>query len=409
MFDCEVSDNKERQNALPVCIVVGSGVCGSVIARRLAEECDKKVMVLERRQQVSGNMYDEYDENGLLIQKYGPHVFHTSKEAVNGFVNRFSKMDDYTFRCSAEIDGIMVPSPFNFKTVDLLYPAEKAEAIKAACNEAYPGRDAVPILEMLRCENLLVKEYAQMLFEKDYMPYTCKQWDLRPDQMDVSVLNRVQVMLSYRDTYFNDTYESMPAEGYTKMFLNMLDHPNITVRLNTDALDELEVLPEQGQVLYQGQPVSCPVVYTGALDELFGYRFGHLPYRALWFEYKRLDQERYIKETPIAVYPMRPGYTRITEYKTFLRQEDKAKGFTVIALEYPLEYDKDSEKANEPSYPVVNQQNMDLYAKYTGLAAKVANLFPCGRLGDYKYYNMDDVIDRAFQVYETVKGYMEER
>lgn len=386
------------------CIVVGSGFCGSVIARKLAEEQNKKVLLLERRKHIAGNMYDEYDEDGILIQKYGPHVFHTNNEKVNEFIKKFSEVRDYTFKCSAEIDGIMVPSPFNFRTIDLLYKDERADKIKKRLLDFYPERDSVTIVELLESEDLLIREYANMLFEKDYRLYTAKQWGLSPEKIDKSVLKRVPVLLSYRDTFFNDKYEYMPVKGFTKLFENMLNYPGIDVKKDTEALEYLKVTGSK--IEFDETKIDARVVaFTGMIDELMNYCYGRLPYRALWFEYKKIDEDKYLKDTPIAVYPQRAGFTRITDYKQLQRQNIPGK--TKIAIEYPLEFDKTNKKASEPYYPVINDENIKIYNMYKKELSRIPNLFLCGRLADYKYYNMDDAIIRAFEVYENIVNYLE--
>ncbi len=380
-------------------IVAGAGFSGATIARKLAE-AGKKVLVCERRKQVSGNMYDEYDENGILVQKYGPHIFHTNSDAVWQFVCRFSAMKEYRLKCSAEIDGKMVPSPFNFTAIDLLYDKEDGTRIKTQLQKEYGDRKAVTIVEMLNSSNAVVRSYAEMLFEKDYRPYTAKQWGLKPEEIDVSVLNRVPVLLDDRDTFFNDTYEALPEKGYTEMFHNMLDHPNITTILETDAIPRLRLDAANKKLYWDDSIFTGDFVFTGAIDELSGYKYGKLPYRALWFDYKTLPADRYIGHTPIAVYPQREGYTRITEYKWL--QQQHAEGITKIATEYPLTYVKGDEKAGEPYYPVISDANTGLYRKYKEDLSVFDRLYLCGRLAEYKYYNMDDVIVRAFEVADEI-------
>lgn len=389
------------------CLVVGTGFCGSVIARKLAEVLDKKVLILERRNQISGNMYDELDENGILVQKYGPHVFHTDSDEIYNFISKFTKLKPYTFKCAAEIDEKMVPSPFNFRTIDILFTMEKANEIKQELKLTYGEQKSVTIVEMLESDNQIVKEYAEFLFEKDYRLYTAKQWGIPPSQIDVSILKRVPVLLDYRDSFFNDKYEAMPEHGFTKLFESMLNHPNITIRLEQDANYYIKFDELNKKVYYDGQIADFPIIYTGMIDELLEYQFGKLPYRALWFDYRTLLQDRFLPETPIAVYPQKEGYTRITEYKILQQQE--ISGITKIALEYPMEYDRNSNKGNEPYYPVINEKNMGIYDKYKTMLQDYENFFVCGRLADYKYYNMDDAIQRAFDVYYNVQSFVTKR
>ncbi len=380
-------------------IIAGAGFSGATIARKLAE-AGKKVLVCDRRKHVSGNMYDAYDENGILVQKYGPHIFHTNSDAIWQFVCRFSRMKEYRLKCSAEIDGRMVPSPFNLSAIDLLYEKEDGKRLKAQLRKEYGDRKTITIVEMLASSNAVVRSYAEMLFEKDYRLYTAKQWGLKPEEIDVSVLNRVPVLLDDRDTFFNDKYEALPEKGYTEMFRKLLDHPNITTRLETDVIPLMK-LDVSNKLLYWEQNIfTGDFVFTGAIDELLAYKYGKLPYRALWFDYKTLPADRYIDRTPIAVYPQREGYTRITEYKWL--QEQHVDGMTKIATEYPLEYVPGDEKAGEPYYPVINNTNVGLYQNYRNELSVFERLYLCGRLAEYKYYNMDDAIQRAFEVSEEI-------
>lgn len=380
-------------------IVAGAGFSGATIARKLAE-AGKKVLVCERRKQISGNMYDAYDENGILVQKYGPHIFHTNSDTIWQFVCRFSGMKEYRLKCSVEIDGKMVPSPFNLTAIDLLYDKEDGTRIRTQLRKEYGDRKAVTIVEMLNSSNAVVRSYAETLFEKDYRLYTAKQWGLKPEEIDVSVLNRVPVLLDDRDTFFNDTYEALPEKGYTELFRNLLDHPNITTILETDAIPRLKLDVSNKRLYWENNIFTGDFVFTGAIDELSGYKYGKLPYRALWFDYKTLPADRYIVDTPIAVYPQREGYTRITEYKWL--QEQHVDGVTKIAVEYPLCHVPGDEKAGEPYYPVINDANTGLYRKYKNDLSVFGRLYLCGRLAEYKYYNMDDAIGRAFEVADEI-------
>lgn len=377
-------------------VIVGSGFSGSILARKLAEEQNKKVLVLDKRNHIAGNMYDFTDENGVRIQKYGPHTFHTNIDEVYNFITKYCKFDDYHLKCEAVIDGISTPSPFNYKTIDQFYNEEEALNLKRKLIE-YFGKSQATVLEMLECNDEDIKNYARFLFEKDYSLYTAKQWGKKPEEIDPSILRRVPIIFSYRDTYFNDKYEGIPAGGFTRIFERMLNHPNITVELNVDALDRIRVDEDKKLVYYLGK--SIPIIYTGAIDELFKYKYGNLPYRSLYFEYKKLNKKSY-QNVAIVAHPGDDKFTRITEYTKLPHQDVGEK--TVIALEYSLEYDKDAEKGNEPYYPVLTEDSQKQYLKYLDYSTQFSNLTLCGRLADFKYYNMDLVIERALKVYEEI-------
>lgn len=375
-------------------IVIGSGFSGAVVAYQAAKD-GKRVLLLEKRNHIAGNMYDYVNEAGIMVQEYGPHSFHTNNEEVYKFIVSIGEWYEYILRARVEIDGTFTPSPFNFRTVDQFFEADKAKQLKIKLKERYPNQNKVTIVELLECEDTLIREYAEFLFEKDYRPYTAKQWGIRPEELDISVLKRVPVRLDYADRYFDDKYQLMPVRGFTALFEDMLDSEFIDIKLSCDALEKIAI--EDGQVLYENETLQIPIVYTGPLDELFHYRYGKLPYRSLRFDWQTHDVDSY-QETSGVAYPMAESYTRITEYKKIPVQD--VPGKTTIAVEYPAVYGKDGK---EPYYPILTAASQEKYAQYLKDAEQVANLYVCGRLGDFKYYNMDDAIRRALEIYDTVK------
>ncbi|CAI3665461.1 UDP-galactopyranose mutase [Clostridium neonatale] len=379
-------------------IIIGCGFCGSIIARKLAEEQDKKILVIDRRNHIAGNMYDELNSNGIRIQKYGPHVFHTNISEVYEYISRFTSWIPSKLLCRAEIDGIFTPSPFNFNTIDTFFP-ECSEELKSELIKEYKGRETATIVELLESSNQLIKKYAEFLFEKDYRLYTSKQWGIPPESIDVSVLKRVPVILSYEDSFFRDKYECFPKDGFVSLFENILNHKNIEVRLNCEASEVLKFDFNNRKIYYENEEYTKPVIFTGELDKLMNFKYGQLPYRSIYFDFKDIDRDRY-QEVPLIVFPQAKDYTRITEYSQFPPQ--KTNGTTTIAYEYPLQYLPNAERGNEPYYPIINDDNISIYNKYRDDAQKILNLYVCGRLGDYKYYNMDNAIMRAFEVYKDI-------
>lgn len=380
MFDCDA-------------LVIGCGLSGTAIARCLAEK-GKKVIVWDRRNHIGGNMYDYKDEYGILIHQYGPHTFHTKKKYLYDFMCRFSDWIHYELTCGAEIDGKCVPTPFNFSAIDTYYSKSNAESLKKDIQEEFGDREFATVTEVLEAKNEDIRQYAKFLYEKDYSLYTAKQWGVSAEEIDPSVLKRVPLCFSYEEGYFDDEFQVMPVETYTKLFNNMLNHSKIEVELEVEALDRITI--KNNEIYVDGKKTTIPIIYTGALDELFNQEYGILPYRSLRFEWKHEEIDSKQKY-PVVAYPQAEGFTRITEYKKLPVQEVKG---TTYAIEYPLPY-KSGEK-NEPYYPVLTEESQKIYAKYKEKADKISNLYCCGRLADFKYYNMDQALERALEVAEGI-------
>lgn len=372
-------------------VVVGAGLSGSIIARFLAEKKNKKVLVVDKRNHIAGNLYDYVNDDGILVQQYGPHIFHTNSERVMKYLERWGIWKPFHLECMVYMNGKYTPSPFNFQTVDDYFTKEKAECIKEHIGKVFPNRESATVVEMLQNEDAVVREYAQYLYDNDYSLYTAKQWGLDPAEIDVSVLRRVPVLFSYRKGYFSDRYQAMPESGFTSIIKKILEHSNIDTLLDKNAVEGITIDMENNIVRYEGREV--PIVYTGALDELLGYRFGRLPYRSLEFEWKTINQESY-QEAPVVAYPQESGYTRITEYKKLPIQHIKDK--TTVAIEYPVKVSEVEE--TEPYYPIPTESSELAYKKYRDAVSDISNLILCGRLAEYKYYNMDQVVERALEI-----------
>lgn len=375
-------------------LIIGCGLSGAVIARALAER-GKKVVIWERRNHIGGNMYDYRDSHGFLVQKYGPHMFHTNDETLYEYMLQFEDWHEQKLICGAAWDGKYSSSPFNFATIDLFYSPEHAQILKDKLTKAFAGKELVPVMEVLQNEDKDIRQYGEFLFQNDYAPYTAKQWNISPEEIDPSVLARVPVRMSYRDGYFEDIYQVMPNHSFTTFFENLLNHPNISVHLGIEALDHLAA--KDGKLWLDGQVCPVPVVYTGALDELFGCVYGRLPYRSLHFEWKYTEEDSY-QPAPVVAYPQAEGYTRITEYKKLPVQQGKGSSY---AVEYPRPYEP--EKGAEPYYPVPTKESLALYEQYKVAAEQIPGLIYCGRLADFKYYNMDQALARALEVAETIE------
>ncbi len=370
-------------------VVVGCGLTGSVIARHFAEQ-GKRVLILERRNHIGGNMYDYIEEHGFLVQKYGPHAFHTQKKSLYDYMCRFEEWLDYKLTCGAVIDGKCTPTPFNFQTIDDFYSKIDADILKEHIKVFFGDCTTVTVVEALACQDPIIQQYAQFLFDKDYSLYTAKQWGITPSEIDSSVLKRVPLRFSYEVGYFDDEFQVMPKTSFTHFFENLLDHENIIIQLCTDALDHIKI--RNHQIYFDDKYLKIPLIYSGQLDALFEYKFGKLPYRSLRFEWKFKNEES-MQEMPVVAYPQADGFTRITEYKKLPVQTHAG---TVYAVEYPVPYINGQNA--EPYYPVLTQDSQKQYEKYQKSANQTENLICCGRLGDFKYYNMDQALERALEI-----------
>lgn len=383
-------------------IVVGAGFAGAVIAERFANSADKNVLILEKRSHIGGNMYDFIDDNGVRYHEYGPHIFHTNSKEVVDYLSEFTEWYSYEHRVLGEVEGKKVPIPFNLTSIEKCFDEEKAGRLKQVLIDAY-GMDAkVPILKLRENENAEVKELAEFIYENVFKYYTMKQWGLSPEEIDPGVTARVPVLVGRDDRYFQDTYQCMPKQGYTAIFERMLASDKIEVNLNTDAHDRLRIDLDTNKVYFDNEEFKGPLVFTGAVDDLLNYQFGDLSYRSLYFDCQ--THEGTYQAVGTVNYPTaaeKHGYTRITEYKHLMETDTATK--TTIAVEYPLAYDRHAEKGNIPYYPIFTAEDKKKYDEYCGKLKGLPNIHLLGRLADYKYYNMDQIIARALMVFEEIK------
>jgi UDP-galactopyranose mutase len=358
-------------------LIVGAGYAGSVLAERLASDAGKQVLLVDRRPHIAGNAYDHYNDAGILVHKYGPHIFHTNSREVFDYLSRFTKWRAYEHRVLASVDGQLLPIPINLDTVNRLYGL----SLTSFQLEDFFASIAEPREQIRTSEDVIVSKVGRELYEKFFRNYTRKQWDLDPSELDATVTARVPVRTNRDDRYFADSYQAMPLHGYTRMFENMLDHPNIKIMLNTDYREIERIVPYR------------EMIYTGPIDEYFEFRYGKLPYRSLEFRHETVDKEVY-QPAPVVNYPNEHAYTRITEFK-YLTGQQHAK--TSVVYEYP-------KAEGDPYYPVPRPENLHLYKQYQELARSTTGVHFVGRLATYKYYNQDQVVAQALTLYGKING-----
>lgn len=375
-------------------IIVGCGFAGSVVAQRLAEE-DKKVLVIDKRSHIGGNAYDYFNESGVLVHKYGPHIFHTNKKEVFEYLSKFTNWYDYSHEVVGNIKGKYIPIPFNLNSLKLTYDEEKAARLKNKLLDTYGVDKKVSILELQKQQDDELVELGKYIYENVFLYYTMKQWGQSPEEIDKSVIARVPVHISYDNRYFQDEFQGVPIDGYTKVFENLLNSKNIDIRLSEDACNVLKLT--DSEVFLYDKPFHGGVIYTGALDELMGCKYGRLPYRTLDFKFETYN-ENYIQPKGTVNYTIDKPYTRITEFKYLSGQ--RIDGVTTIVKEYSRQYT--GEKNEIPYYAILNDENRKQYEKYYKDISRIKNFYLIGRLAEYKYYNMDEIVYRALKLADEI-------
>ena len=356
-------------------LIVGAGFAGSVVAERLAKVAGKRVMICDKRNHIGGNAFDHYNDSGLLVHKYGPHIFHTNSKEIFQYLSQFTEWRQYEHRVLASVDGQLIPIPINLETINKLYNMN----LDPAGMDAFLKQKAEPCEILKTSEDAVVSKVGRELYEKLFRNYTRKQWDLDPSELDAAVTARLPVRLNRDCRYFSDTYQAMPLHGYTRMFENMLDHPNITTVLNADYRD------------IANEVAHREMIYTGPVDEFFDFRFGKLPYRSLQFKHETHDRE-WFQPNSVVNYPNEHLYTRITEFKYLTGQVHPK---TSVVYEFPR-------AEGDPYYPVPKPENQELYKQYKSLADKTVGVHFIGRLATYKYYNMDQVTGQALALFKQL-------
>jgi len=363
-------------------VIVGAGFAGSVLAERLANVSEKKVLLVDQRDHIGGNAYDYYNKDGILIHKYGPHIFHTNSRKVFDYLSHFTMWRPYEHRVLASVDGQLVPMPINLDTINKLY------SLQLNCQEleSFFASKAEKVSKIVTSEDVVVSKIGRELYEKFFKGYTRKHWDLDPSELDASVSARVPTRTNRDGRYFTDTYQAMPAQGYSRMFQKMLSHPNIKIMLNTDYKEIIDMIPYK------------TMIYTGPIDSYFNYCYGRLPYRSIEFRFETHETESF-QSTGTINYPNEHPYTRITEFKYLTGQKHHK---TSIVYEYP-------QAEGDPYYPIPRPENAEIYKKYQGLANTMTNTYFTGRLATYRYYNMDQVVAQSLSLFEKITQWQSEK
>lgn len=358
-------------------LIVGAGFAGSVLAERIASQRNETVLVIDKRPHIGGNAYDHFDDAGILIHRYGPHIFHTNATMVVQYLSQFTAWRPYVHRVLAQVDGQLVPIPINLDTVNRLYGL----TLDSAGMDAFLAARREPVADIQTSEDVVVSTVGRELYEKFFQGYTRKQWGLDPSQLSRVVTARIPTRTDRDDRYFTDEFQQMPADGYTAMFANMLDHPNIDVELG------------QSWNAARDKARARRVVFTGPIDEFFDHRFGKLPYRSLRFVHETRDVEW---AQPVAVinFPQTEAYTRVTEYKHLTGQSHPK---TSLTYEYPTD-------DGDPYYPIPRPENQELYRQYRAAAERLPDVWFVGRLGAYQYLNMDQVVAQALATFERLNA-----
>jgi UDP-galactopyranose mutase len=356
-------------------VVVGAGFAGAVLAERLARSLGKRILIIDKRDHIAGNAYDCYNADGILIHRYGPHIFHTNSNDVVNYLSQFTSWRPYEHRVLASVDSQLLPIPINLDTINKLYGL----SLDAAGMKEFLSKLAVTAPFIKTSEDIVVSRVGRELYEKFFRNYTRKQWGLDPSELDASVAGRIPVRFDQDDRYFSDSFQAMPLDGYTRMFERMLDHSRITIRTGVEYQDLLHSYPD------------AKVIYTGPIDEYFGFCYGKLPYRSLEFKHETHDVER-LQEAAVINYPNDRDYTRVTEFKYLTGQVHPR---TSIVYEYPR-------AAGDPYYPIPRAENTALYEQYKALAERDGNVHFCGRLANYRYYNMDQVVAQALTTFRRI-------
>lgn len=357
-------------------LIVGAGFAGSVLAERLASQRGDRVLVVDRRPHIAGNAFDHYTDAGVLVHRYGPHIFHTNSDMILEYLSQFTGWRPYEHRVLGNVDGMLVPIPINLDTINRLYGLDLTSD---ELTQWFAAR-AEPVERIETSEDVVVSVVGRELYEKFFQGYTRKQWGLDPSQLDKSITARVPIRTDRDDRYFTDTHQCMPDHGYTRMFEKMLDHPNIAVMLNCDYRSIAGAIPFRR------------MIYTGPIDEYYDYRYGPLPYRSLRFEHETLDQAQALP-TGTVNYPQTEAFTRISEYKHMTGQVHPK---TAITREYPS-------ATGDPYYPILRPENQALFKRYEALAVAEKDVFFVGRLATYRYYNMDQVTGQALATFQRIE------
>jgi UDP-galactopyranose mutase len=357
-------------------LIVGAGFAGSTLAERIATQRGERVLLIDRRNHIGGNAYDRYDDHGLLIHQYGPHIFHTNSEMIFKHLSQFTEWRPYEHRVLANVDGMLVPIPINLDTVNKLYNLD----LKSDELEDWFASRAEKVDEIKTSEDVVVSVVGRELYEKFFQGYTRKQWGMDPSELDKSVTARVPTRTNRDDRYFTDEYQFMPKHGFTRMFEKMVNHPNIKVMTQTDFRE------------IRDQIAFKRLIYTGPIDEYFDFRFGKLPYRSLQFRHETVNTEWH-QSVGVINFPQTEEYTRVTEYKHLTGQVHPQ---TALTYEYPS-------AVGDPYYPIPKAENAELYKKYERLAMNTPNVWFVGRLATYRYYNMDQVTGQALATFRRIQ------